>query len=237
MQITIKKLLSLLRRRLRSSSSHCAGEQGSRSVFASVYEQGLWGKKRGAKFYSGPGSHDVQLSVPYIGAVRDFLAAFAQRPSVVDLGCGDFNIGHQLRDLCGLYIACDVVPELIEHNKTVYGEQDVSFQIIDIAGDTLPVADVAFVRQVLQHMSNDQILQLVPKLSHFRHVIVTEHLPAQQNFVANLDHPKGPGIRLNVDSGVVLTAFPFDLKPKSERILCSVHGYGGVIRTTVYEMH
>jgi len=42
--------------------------------------------------------------------------------------------------------------------------------------EALPEGDICFVRQVLQHLSNDQIAGVLPKLGKFRWCFITEHL-------------------------------------------------------------
>ena len=74
-----------------------------------------------------------------------------------------------------------------------------------------------FIRQVLQHLSNAQISRIVPKLSIYRLLVLTEYLPSSGDFVPNLDRPTGVGTRLGTetDSGIVLTEPPFNLPTKS----------------------
>ena len=95
-------------------------------------------------------------------------------------------------------------------------------------------------RQVLQHVSNRDILNVVPKIaSSYRYLVLTEHLPGSDDFVPNLDKAVGPGIRLTSGSGIVLTAEPFNLRPRSERVLCELPDggpYGGRVRTNLYEL-
>jgi hypothetical protein len=71
--------------------------QSAATIFAAVYYQERWGKGPAGDFYSGDGSHDREVVLPYFEAVSAFLESFPERPSVVDLGCGDFNIGIQIR--------------------------------------------------------------------------------------------------------------------------------------------
>ena len=43
--------------------------------------------------------------------------SFNNKQNVVDLGCGDFSIGSQIRKNCNDFIAIDIFDELIEANK------------------------------------------------------------------------------------------------------------------------
>jgi Methyltransferase domain len=203
--------------------------------FAAVYEGKRWGGRR-HKFYSGPGSHDNDIVEPYVASVLAFLRSLPTSPTVVDIGCGDFNVGRRIRHACGRYIACDVVESLIEHNRSRYREMEVDFRCLDIVADPLPEGDIGFVRQVFQHLSNAQILEALPKLSAYRYLVITEHMPSTRDFVANVDHCEGSGTRLASNSGVVLTSPPFDLNPLSTKEIARVYKYGGAIVTNLYEM-
>jgi hypothetical protein len=75
---------------------------------------------------------------------------------------------------------------------------------------------------------------LIP--SDFSHLLITEHLPTGNSFLANVDKISGTDIRLGSGSGVVLTQPPFNLKIKSEITLLSVPQFGGSIVTTLYEL-
>jgi hypothetical protein len=202
-------------------------------AFDAIYRHRIWGESGGDRFYSGIGSHVPEIVDRYVEAVEAFIATLPTPPRVVDLGCGDFNVGRRVRAQCAHYVACDIVQQLIEHNRAAY--PGVDFRCLDISADPLPEGDVAFVRQVLQHLSNAHIATVVPKLSRYRHVLVTEHLP-EGEFEPNLDKPTGFDVRLDRTprSGVVLTRPPFDFRPLAEHVLCEVRGFGGVIRTVAY---
>jgi hypothetical protein len=204
-------------------------------VFERIYRRSAWGEAN--DFFSGHGSHDPRIVEPYVEAVRTFLAHLPERANVVDLGCGDFNVGRRLRDLCATYTACDVVAPLIARNREAFAAMDVRFMQLDIVANPLPPGDVAFVRQVLQHLDNGRIAAVAAKLPQYRWLIVTEHLPLEAHFPPNCDKPLDAGIRIQAGSGVVLTAPPFGLQALEERVLCAPEGYGGRIVTMLYRMH
>lgn len=208
-------------------------------VFSQIYENGAWGKSDDPSqpFFSGSGSHDKTIVSTYIDAIQNFLPAFAEKPDVIDLGCGDFFIGSKIRQLCGNYIACDIVPKLIDFNREKYKALNVDFRVLDLTSDELPTGDIVFIRQVLQHLSNEQILRALPKISSkYKYLVLTEHWPATQDFKHNIDKPAGPDIRTYIESGIVLTSPPFNLRPKNERKLCQVNDPDGIITTMVYQL-
>ena len=57
----------------------------------------MWAESPADAPFSGPDSHDVLVVDPYVAGVRTFIANnFVTPPDVVDLGCGDFNVGKQI---------------------------------------------------------------------------------------------------------------------------------------------
>jgi hypothetical protein len=225
-------------KRRRDTGDPKARSESLDDVFTQVYREGLWGAPRPwrrSRFFSGPGSHDAAIVKPYIAAVEAFVRS-RETMDAVDLGCGDFNVGRRIRKCFNKYTACDIVPELIRHNERVFAGIDVAFQCLNISVDPLPPGDIVFLRQVLQHLSNEQISRVVTKLMQYRFLILTEHLPDKSVFTSNLDHESGSGLRLARDSGVVLTSAPFNLRVKSHTTLCSVRHFGGIIQTDAYEM-
>jgi hypothetical protein len=205
-------------------------------VFTHIYKKNVWGGTK-SEFYSGTGSRYPYITDPYVSALRDYirnLKNLGMSVNAVDLGCGDFHVGSQLVDLTDSYQACDIVPALIERNKEVYAKKNLTFQVLNAIDDPLPQGNVVFIRTVLQHLSNQQIQKILSKLGQYGLWIITEHLPRSNDFVPNLDQPTGPGIRLSSNSGVVLTAPPFSISPRTEEGICEIREPLGVIRTMAY---
>ena len=192
----------------------------TKAVMEQIYNQHLWGGQT-HDFYSGEGSHRAEITEPYVKAVKTFLKAQSYPVTICDLGCGDFNIGRQLAPYSSKYIAVDIVEDLIERNKIKYKSANLKFQCLDIAKDDLPKANVATLRQVLQHLSNAEISSITQKLSNYKNIILTEHIPSGQ-FTPNKDIISGQGIRLKLNSGVDILEAPFNLKVKAIKILNEV---------------
>ena len=208
----------------------------TKDAMTQIYENNLWGGNQ-SKFFSGDGSHNPELINPYLETVTSFLKSFETQPVVCDLGCGDFNIGKELVKYSKKYIAIDIVPELIAHNKKTFKANNLKFHSLDIAEDELPAADCVILRQVLQHLSNAEIKSVVEKLYDFKYVILTEHLP-EEYFGANKNIISGQGIRLKKQSGVNLLAPPFNFKVEEEKQLLSLNStdFEGVVVTTLYKV-
>ncbi len=214
----------------------------NRDVFSEIYRRGLWGRdpKNPSGFFSGDGSRAPEVVAPYLRAMSTFLAHFQliemRKPDMIDIGCGDFSVGSHLRPLCRSYLACDVVPELIESNQKRYSELKVDFRCLDAEHDWLPAGDIIVIRQVLQHLGNRQIETIIRKVEErCSFLIVTEHLPLDADFTPNIDLQTG-GFRLLKGSGVVLTEPPFNLRPKMQTRLAAVQRGSGTITTTLYRL-
>lgn len=206
----------------------------TKAVMRQIYEEGFWGGKE-LDFYSGDGSHKPEIVDPYVTVLKKFFQTFEHPISVCDLGCGDFNVGRQLLDYTQKYIAIDIVDTLITRNKRLFLLKNLHFQCLDIAKDTLPKANVAIVRQVLQHLSNAEILEIIPRLKQYQFILITEHLPLAA-FESNLDIITSQGNRLKVNSGVVLTDAPFYLSPIKQEVLLDLKKDAkSCIKTTLYQ--
>jgi len=209
----------------------------TKAAMTQVYEMKLWGGDKTFDFYSGEGSHSPEMIKPYIEILTEFLTSFKEPLIVCDLGCGDFNVGKELVNYAKKYLAVDIVAGLIERNKEKFKKEGLEFQCLDIAVDNLPLGNCAILRQVLQHLSNAEVQNVVSKLARYKHVIVTEHLP-KGDFVPNKDIISGQGIRLKKESGLNVLVSPFNLKVIEQQELLSIdlNDNKGVIVTTYYKL-
>ena len=206
----------------------------TKAAMEQVYDLKLWGDNN-TGFYSGDGSHIPEIVIPYLKAVSTFLNSFENLLTVCDLGCGDFNVGNELVKCAKKYIAIDIVANLITYNKIQFQRENLEFLCLDIAVDVIPNGDCAIIRQVLQHLSNQEVQNVINKLSKFKYVILTEHLP-QGNFEPNKEIISGQGIRVKKQSGLNILKPPFNFDVKEEKVMSTVilPENKGVIVTTLY---
>ena len=205
---------------LENSYKHLSTEQ----VFETIYQNGIWGKNEKGLSTSGRGSYSESLVTPYINAIKKVTDDYSLK-SAVDLGCGDFAVGSKLFDMFELYTACDISSTILDRNKRLFDQENLEFRHLNLAEDELPIGDIAFVRQVLQHLSNREIALFVDKLNltkPYKYIVITEHLPFSSNFTPNIDKPSGPKIRVGLDSGVLLHALPFQLNYQERHEICTV---------------
>jgi hypothetical protein len=187
-----------------------------REAFDEVYRKGMW--KRG-NADSGPGSEGL-LADRYVALVQDY-AARHKLHTVVDGGCGDFFIGSRLASSFERYVALDISPVIIETNKRRYENlamQHVSFGVADMTSTIFPQADLVLIRQVLQHLTNAQIEQILRNLeaSNWRRALITEDVcNPRNNPDPNLDLPShSVRTRIPLGSGVFIDKPPFNRPAK-----------------------
>ncbi len=219
-------------------------KKSTERVFTEIYENNSWGGSRG-EYNSGSGSTHEHIVSPYISknnekeTSKGFLGL-----KYVKLGCGDFRVGRQLLPLCSDYIGVDIVESLIRRNREQFGNPTTRFIHLDIVADELPDGDVCFVRQVLQHLSNQQITKILPKLKKYNWVFITEHYPEDNVKVVrpNLDKVHGYDIRTYKQSGVYLSEPPFAIPRQAISNILAVpsnkpgsKNSTGIIRTFLYK--
>jgi hypothetical protein len=196
----------LFRSALYAADKLLSGRRYRRRIFSEVYEWKLWGGGNKSKYYSGIGSRGIAAAT-YVERISEFLNQYASKTSgtitVVDLGCGDFEIGRQLvsRISSMKYVGCDVVPRLIDHHKAANFKTCVQFEVVDIVADRLPDGDVCLIRQVFQHLSNGEIESVLRKLHKFKKVIITEAYPAEETGPINPDKPTNYEVRYDWRTG------------------------------------
>ncbi|MEA5628415.1 class I SAM-dependent methyltransferase [Nostoc sp. UHCC 0251] len=189
----------------------------TRKIFSEIYTNNTWGGNSG-EFYSGKGSN-IDFSQQYCELIKNFALKIATANiTIVDLGCGDFRVGQNLLqtlEVCQIkyqYIGVDIVPELVERNNIDYANTNIKFVCLDMIEQDLPKGDICLIRQVLQHLSNQDIKKILEKIPQYDYTFITEALPdTELDYVPNVDIPTGADIRLKHDSGVILDKHPFNV--------------------------
>jgi hypothetical protein len=212
-----------------------------KDIFTDIYVKNKWGGAPGT-FSSGAGTRDISAVTAYLSMIRES----ADREGFnglrfVDLGCGDFSVGAGLLPLCSTYMGVDIVEPVIQQNQARHGTATTRFLHLDLTTDALPDGDVCFVRQVLQHLSNQQIGNILRKLYNYRWVFITEHYPTDNESIhPNRDKTAGSDIRVYENSGVYLTEQPFCVPEHELQLVLEVPGIlgaqrdSGVIRTFLF---
>jgi len=182
-------------------------------VFQEVYQRAMWGGEVG-EFCSGPGS-DSDAAALYAVGIAELIATRGIR-SVVDLGCGDFCVAGRLLSGSDVgYIGVDVVEPLIRQNIANHRSSRVDFACLNIITDALPDGELCLIREVLQHLSNAEILRVMPKLRQYRYVVYSDYQPGPlAPCVPNRDIGHGIDTRIWKDSALFLDQPPFQVPMK-----------------------
>ena len=213
----------LLRRRVKRDSAFLLAEEevlfqgkANSEIFSEIYSQNIWGggfARKTQDFFSGPGSYGMHAR-EYITCVRDFIVRH-QVKSITDIGCGDFHIGNMLlKDLSLRYTGVDVVKELVDHNNKHFASDQVNFMHRDATRERVVVSDLLLIREVLQHLSNSDIGQLIEMnfTQSFKYILVTEHQVDPTYLIKpNMEKLTGNYARADFGSGVYLDQPPFHL--------------------------
>ena len=140
---------------------HYAELSLNESSLSHIYAKDIWAgpDRDGYGFYSGPGASGPFFE-RYSTMVKPEIAALGATFSVADLGCGDFHVGNMLAGTVANYTGVDISQAVIEHHQKIHATPRIHFVRADLTSEALPSADLAIVRQVLQHLSNAEI-QLV----------------------------------------------------------------------------
>jgi hypothetical protein len=229
-KVTPKYLLALRRKALYRESEKRFENICEKDIFDQIYNENLWGEPgvKAGSIYSGPGSHNEAYVEPYVSALAEYFGQFTSKPNVIDLGCGDFNVGSKIRGLFDRYTACDIVDKVISENKVKFADRNVEFLQLNILEDALPSVDVAIVREVLQHLSNEMIQKILKNIrGRYAYLVVSENISQSIEFIPNKDQCTGIfANRAQNCSGVVLTEPPFNLKVLEEKEICRVERVG-----------
>jgi 2-polyprenyl-3-methyl-5-hydroxy-6-metoxy-1,4-benzoquinol methylase len=130
-------------------------------IFNKIYKNGIWNQQRSDIPKSGPGS-SLENTVKF----REFFDEFCIKnniESVLDIGCGDLTwmpltTTFQTKKYTGI----DIVQSLIDQHSVTYPEH--TFLCLDAVVQDIPSADVICIRDVLFHLSIEDIQSLLKKL-------------------------------------------------------------------------
>ena len=172
-------------------------------VFTNIYHNKTWGTNRQGEGHSGGGS-TLQSTEQYRKFLQNFLLTH-QITSVVDLGCGDWEFSKSMNWTNINYLGIEVVKSLVEKNQTKYGSLTINFVHMSDSSD-LPSSDLLIIKDVLQHLSNQDIFTILGQFPKYKYVLITNDIDQKTLTSTNPDIPSGEYRVLD------LTKHPFLLK-------------------------
>jgi hypothetical protein len=119
--------------------------------------------RTGEESLAGPGcslraTTEIRRALP-------LLFSFLGINSMLDARCGDFNWLRQVDLRLEKYIGVDVVPSLIEQNRKLYENRNRKFTVADVRRDFLPETDLILCRDLLVHLSFEDIFSALRNFS------------------------------------------------------------------------
>lgn len=136
----------------------------NRKAFNTIYKYNLW------LWGSGIGSIPM-FNKPYLEFINAFLAEHKDIQSIVDIGCGDWQIGRHMNIEDRRYIGCDVSDIVIEKNKKKFGCENITFMQLDAVTETLPDGDLVILKDVIQHLPTEGAQKILEKLDSYKYVV------------------------------------------------------------------
>lgn len=139
-------------RRSRVGSRLALGQgMSAREIFRKIYQDNYWGNTDSR---SGAGS-DLSQTAEVRRSLPELIEALGIQ-TMLDIPCGDWHWMKEL-SLNVDYVGADIVPELIQRNQSLYGNDRRRFTTLDLTADELPRVDLVFSRDVLVHLSVEDV--------------------------------------------------------------------------------
>lgn len=202
----VNRLIEIFHRAVKGLSQDRRNSDENESLlentFTDIYLTNAWGN---SESLSGNGS-----TLRYTENLRKELPALFDRlqvRSVLDAPCGDFNwMQHVLPNSSVDYTGGDIVTELIDRNNRLFRTERIKFLRLNIVEDRLPSADLFICRDLLFHLSFQDIFCILENFikSDIPWLLTSSH----KTEVVNTDIVSG-GFRL-----LDLFAPPFRLSSK-----------------------
>lgn len=130
-----------------------------KDIFTSIYQSNYW---QDDESVSGRGSNLEQTAA--IRLILPQLFKELEIKTLLDIPCGDFYWFKEM-ELELNYLGADIVPELIEKNKSLYANDHTFFAVLDATTDQVPKADLILCRDMLGHFTNYDVMRT---LKNFR---------------------------------------------------------------------
>lgn len=155
--------------------------KSTQDIFRLIYQHNIWGNPEtrsgwGSTIAGANGTERIRKTLPQL--IKQF-----EITSILDAPCGDFN-WMRLVDLAGIaYTGIDIVPEVIEYNRERYETAARQFFVADITRDALPSTDLAIVRDVLIHLTNEQVAAAIKNIcnSGVRYLLISNYASVPRN--------------------------------------------------------
>lgn len=133
-------------------------------IFNTIYRENIWGNG------SGPGS-DPEILKDYISFLDNFIKE-NNITSISDIGCGDWQY-MKFINLDGInYTGYDVSSDIIDANSKNFSSENIHFIHYDGDFSKIKSTELAICKEVLQHLSNENIFNFIENMKKFKYIII-----------------------------------------------------------------
>lgn len=152
--------------------------------FSYIYDKKIWYVNDSL---SGEGSE-----LKYTENLREWLIynlPILKINTFVDAPCGDFNwMRYVLPNVNVNYVGLDIVPSVVKKNIETYSNSKIQFKIANICEDKLPSCELIMVRDVLFHLSFEDINSFLINLAKtdYKYLLTTTHKVKKDYSNANI---------------------------------------------------
>jgi tetratricopeptide (TPR) repeat protein len=129
------------------------------AVFDRIYRCGGWNGKG-----SGPGSAPA-ANRSYIALVNRLVNQTPGIQSILDIGCGDWQIMRQVDLSSRRYLGVDVAPSVIALNVREFSSENIHFQVLNPCTDDIPDADLIIMKDVAQHLPTACVQMILERIA------------------------------------------------------------------------
>ncbi len=136
-----------------------------REIFEQIYRTNAWGSG------SGPGS-DWRTTEAYRRVLSSIMQCHRFQ-TVLDVGCGDWQFSKLIDWGSVQYCGVDIVADVIGANRRRFQRPGIEFGLCDALAHELPRAELVLLKDVLQHWTNTEVVEFLPKLRAFQYALIT----------------------------------------------------------------
>lgn len=167
-----------------------------KDIFDRIYRFNVWGNGSG----SGSTYENCKTYVQYL---ENFLK-YNEIKSVCDVGCGDWQFSKHINWKNIEYTGIDVSSVVLENTKK-HAKDNIKFIELNAVTDDLPPAQLLIMKDVIQHWSNQDIIDFIPKFEQYEYCLITN------GFLTTMKDQINQDIHVGGFRPVDLTKEPFNV--------------------------
>ncbi|HUY90073.1 MAG TPA: tetratricopeptide repeat protein [Pirellulales bacterium] len=129
------------------------------AVFDRIYRKGGWNGKG-----SGLGS-SPDASKGYLALVNRLINQTPDIRSILDIGCGDWQIMREVDLSRKQYLGVDVAASVVDANVREFGKENIHFQVLNPYTDEIPDTDLVIMKDVAQHLPTACVQRILGRIA------------------------------------------------------------------------